>query len=342
MAKSRETFRKKITTPELIEQIDPENKRLMNMFLRNFATKRSPLSTKNYKSDLEIFFVWCVLNLENKKFSKIRKIEFAEFFDFALTELKWSPNRYLRMHSCLSSFSDWIENYLDDEEGYEDFRNLVKKIEKPVKDTVRKKTVLEKEDINKLFEYFEQNNMTQDACLLALLISSGSRAREIGRFKISIIDENNTAFDDLFLETTEEIQVKGRGVNGKQLIRYIRKDTFLPYYKKWLEERNNRLVVSKKEHDYIFINRNGDPGNDSLFRKWVGKWSEVIDKPIYLHSFRHYYTTELLRIGLEQELVQNIIGWESTDMVRIYDDSTAKSRYWKGLEKLKNVVNESA
>ena len=40
-----------------------------------------------------------------------------DFFDFCVTELKWSPNRYAQMHSCLSSFSAWIENYFDDYRG---------------------------------------------------------------------------------------------------------------------------------------------------------------------------------------------------------------------------------
>ena len=165
MAQRRKTFRKVITSPELIEQINPKNKMLMERFLKNFATKRSPNSVVSYRSNLQIFFCWNVENNSNKEFIKIRKIEFADFFDYAVTELKWSANRFHQMHSCLSSFSAWIENYFDDVEEYKDFRNLLPKIEKPVKENVRKKTVLQKEDIDKLFEYFENNNMMQDACL---------------------------------------------------------------------------------------------------------------------------------------------------------------------------------
>ena len=42
--KKRLTFRKVITSPELIEQINPENQKLVNRFLKNFSTKRSPKS----------------------------------------------------------------------------------------------------------------------------------------------------------------------------------------------------------------------------------------------------------------------------------------------------------
>ena len=46
---ARETYRKKITTPELIAQINPENQKLIDRFLKNFATKSSPNSVVNYR-----------------------------------------------------------------------------------------------------------------------------------------------------------------------------------------------------------------------------------------------------------------------------------------------------
>ena len=161
MAKGRKTFRKVITSPELIEQINPKNKKLVDRFLKNFATKRSPNSVVSYRSNLNIFFCWNVEQNDNKFFIDIRKIELMDFFDFCVTELKWSPNRYAQCHSCLSSFSAWIENYFD--EDYPLFRNLLPKIEKPVKENVREKTVLQKEDIDKLFKHFEEHDMLQDA-----------------------------------------------------------------------------------------------------------------------------------------------------------------------------------
>ena len=72
----------------------------------------------------------------------------------------------------------------------------------------------------------------------------------------------------------------------------------------------------------------------------IKRWNEVVDKPFYLHSIRHYYTTNLLAIGLEQELVQEIVGWTSADMVKIYNDATAKDREWKGLAKLKQSLEQ--
>ena len=51
--KKRLTFRKVITSSELIEQINPENQKLVDRFLKNFSTKRSP---KSKKSSISNFF----------------------------------------------------------------------------------------------------------------------------------------------------------------------------------------------------------------------------------------------------------------------------------------------
>ena len=339
MAKGRKTFRKVITSPELIEQINPKNKMLADRFLKNFATKRSPNSVVSYRSNLNIFFCWNVEHNDNKFFIDIRKIELMDFFDFCVTELKWSPNRYAQMHSCLSSFSAWIENYFDDD--YPLFRNLLSKIEKPVKENVREKTVLQKEDINKLFEYFEKNNMTQDACLLALAISCGARISELASFTTDLIDENNVVFDGLFLETTKKIKTKGRGVNGKMLTKYILKDMFLPHYKKWLEVRKEIMKENNKDHDFIFITKEGNPANADRLRDWMSKWSDVVGQPCYPHNFRHYHISFLKKLELEDDFIVYLTGWsESTghSMVAVYNDLTAKDRKWKNLDKLKAAL----
>lgn len=339
MSKGRKTFRKVITSNNLIEQINPENKKLVEKFLKNFATKHPESSVINYRSNLNIFMCWNVENNENMLFTKLKKRDFMEFFDFGVEELKWGSNRFHQIHSCLSSFSTWIENFYDD--VYENYRNLLPKIEKPFKEPVRKKSIFTKKELDNLMDILGKDNRIQEQCLLALLMSSGSRASELARFTTTIIDENNTAFDDLFLETTEEIRTKGRGVNGKMLIRYILKDTFLPYYKKWLPIREQIMKENNQNHNYIFITHNGEPASVSTFRTWVERWNDYLDKPFYLHSIRHFYCTMLLEIGLEPELVQEIIGWSSADMVSIYNDNTAKQRNWKGLAKLKDALNRN-
>jgi site-specific recombinase XerD len=342
MARSRKTFRKVITSESLIEQINPENKKLMEKFLKNFATKRSPNSVTVYKSTLQIFLTWNLLENDNKRFVDIRKIEISDFFDYAVTELHWNSNRFATAHSCLSSFSTWIENYYDDVEGYEHFRNLLPKIEKPVKENIREKTVLKQEDIDNLIKHLETDGKLQDLCLLSLAISCGARVSELARFTTDLIDENNTVFDGLFLETTKKIATKGRGVNGKMLTKYILKDQFLPYYKKWLPIREQVMKENNQEHNFIFITKDGKPANSDRLRDWISTWGDIIGRPSYPHLYRHRNISMLRENLVDDDLIVYLTGWaegSGHNMIAIYDDAEIKDKKFECLDNLRNLFN---
>lgn len=336
----RTTFKKTITSPELIEQINPQNQKLVDRFLKNFRTKRSSKSADSYESNYNIFFCWNLLYNNNKSFIDIKKLEMMDFFDFAVTELKWSPNRYAQVWSSLSVFSDFIENVLD--ELYPNFRNIVKKIDKPCKEPVRKKSIFTQNELDDLMNWLDEKELWQEKCLLSLMMSSGSRISELNRFNVDIIDLNNTAFDGLFLETTEEMQVKGRGVSGKKILRYIIKDMFVPHYLKWLPIREEIMKANNQEHNCLFIKRDGTPAQVTTLRSWMEKWDEFLNKPFYAHSLRHYWCTTCISMGLDKALVQELQNWQSDSMIRIYDDATAKDKKWKGLDSFKaNLVGNT-
>jgi len=340
MGKGRETFRKVITSPELIEQINPKNKQLADRFLKNLSTKRSPKTIEVYRSNLNIFFCWNLENNDNEFYIDIKKYILMDFFDFCATELKWSSNRYAQMHSCLSSFSTWIENIYD--EKYPTFRNLLPKIEKLPKETVRKKSVFTKDELDVLMEWLGENGYIDEQCLLALIMASGARVSELLRFTTDLIDENHTAFEGLFLETTDEMQVKGRGVNGKHIERYIIKDLFLPYYKKWMPIREQIMKENGENHNSIFIKQDGSPATLSSIRARMEKWDKVLSKHWYPHAGRHFWTTYLSSIGLEKELIQELQKWSSDSLVDLYNDATAKDRKWKNLDKLKMALEDNS
>jgi len=339
---ARKTFRKIITSPELINKINPDNKQLVDRFIRNFNTKRSDGSVTSYVSNYNIFFVWNLLYNDNKFFIDIKKSELMDFFDFGATDLKWSPNRYSQMWSSLSSLSNYIENILD--EKYPDFRNIVKKIEKLPKNAVREKSIFSKLELDSLSVWLNEKGLIQEICLLKLIMSSGARASELLRFTTDLIDINNVAFEDLFLETTKEMQVKGRGKTGKKIYRYIIKDLFVNDYLKWLEQREIIMKDHNQDHTFVFVKKDGTPAKLTTIRSWMEKWETFLmdryGKTWYPHAGRHFWTTYLLGIGLEEKFVQELQSWSTSDMVSIYNDMTAKDRKWKGLDKLKNRLNK--
>jgi site-specific recombinase XerD len=335
---ARKTFRKQITSPELIDQISPENKKLMKMFLKNKNAKCSDDTMTGYESDLNIYFCYNLLENDNKFFIKTKKIELSDFFDYGLMELKWSSNRYSRMRSLLSSFSDFIVNYLD--EDYSDFKNLINMaVPKVAKVPVRKKTVLLPEQVYELRNKLIEKGKLQQATYLMLLASSGSRIKESLRIKIDMIDENHTAFGDLFLETTDEIKTKGHGKNGTMMSRFIIKDVFLPIYEKWLPIREEIMIKNNKNHNSMFIKSNGEPVKETTVRSWVSQWEKILGLDLYPHCFRHFMVSDLTRKGCSSDFIVAVLKWKTASMYNIYNDLEDKDRQWKDIDKLKAALN---
>ena len=339
----RKTFRKVITSEETWNEISKKNKKLIERFLKEKKTRCSEKTIKNYDSDLHIFFTWNYEENDDKYFIDIKKLDFADFFSYCVSELKWGSARFARMRSCLSSLSEFIIKFYDEE--YPTYRNIIlKSIEAMPKEPRRKKTVMTEEQVNKLLNYLTENERYQEACLFALAISSGARKSELLRFDINLIDENNTAFDGLFIETKDKIVCKGRGREGKLLYKYIVKDIFLPYYNRWIEKRKEIMEKNGvEEHNKMFIKSNGQPiSGIETIDYWKDSWSKILGVDFYFHSARHYLCTLLSKIGLEQDLIIEIYGWSSGgEMYKIYNDLTAKDRQWKGTSKLKDALENN-
>lgn len=216
---ARSTVYNTITTPEKIAQINSENTYLKKEFLDYLkSVDRSDGTIKQYASDLDIFFCWNLDMNNNKEFIKITKREFAKFQSHALNEWKWSSNRIRRVKSALSSLSNFIENIMDEEEGYENYRSVIRKIESPVKEAAREKTVFEAEELQKLLDHLVEKGKYRQACMLALAMYSGRRKAELPRFKVEYFNDENVIFGSLY-KTPEKVKTKGRGSKGNKQLR---------------------------------------------------------------------------------------------------------------------------
>jgi len=305
----------------------------MRRFLKEKGVRCSPKTIVVYESNMLIFLTWNLLYNDNKFFVDIKKLEFSDFFSFAVDELKVGSSKLNNMRSVLSSFSNFIEKFFD--EDYPDFRNVILRVvESAPKDERREKSILSDKQVEKLLQHLKKTD-SQKACWLALAVTSGCRFSELLRFEIDHIDENRTAFGDLFLETTRQIKTKGRGKAGKLLYKYILKDKFLPFYNKWLKERSKILKEKNINHNFLFIKKNGDPATTATIRGWVAGFEKYLKVPFYTHALRHYLTTLLSKKNIPQILIKEIFGWSSVIMVELYDDTTAKDREYPELENLK-------
>ena len=314
----RATVRNNITSEAKIKAIDKQNAILKRDYLDYLTSiDRADSTIENYSNDLDIFFCWNLDENENKAFVNITKREFVRFQSHALNEWNWSSNRIRRVKSVLSSLSNYIENILDEEPEYKGYRNIVSKIESPVKVEVREKTVLEDEQVEWLLDKLIETEQYEKACMLALAAYSGRRKAELPQFKVSYFDDENIVFGSLY-KTPEKLKTKGRGKAGKMLYAYVLAQPFKPYFDKWMEYRKEQGI----ESEWLFPLKedNTQMMKKSSLDSWAEVFSRLLKIPFYFHSLRHYFTTSLAKANLPDGVIQSIVGWTSLEMVKIYKD----------------------
>jgi integrase len=315
---ARKTEQHSIVLPELWNKVLKDNKILLDEFLDYCRGKdMSPATIKGYKNDIEICWVWNLQHNDNIFFIDFTKRSILKYQNWLINTQNLSSNRVRRLKAALSSMSNYIESMLDD--LYPNYRNIVNKVPAPVKQEVREKTVLSDEQVDKLLQYLVDNGKYQQACALALAVSSGSRKSELLRFKVNYFIEENIKYGALY-KTPEKIKTKGRSSKGKMIFRYVLVSKFKPYFDLWMKQREELGI----EGEELFWNkRNGiwKKGDVSLLNSWAITFSSILGLDYYWHSTRHYYTTALCQANIPADVIKDIVGWESTEMVSLYNDT---------------------
>jgi len=330
---ARSTVYNNITNNDKLKLINHENKQLGDDWLEYLQSiDRSPQSIVGYRSDLNIFWVWNYEFNNNKFFTKITKREIAKFQNHAINTWGWSPNRIRRVKSCLSSLSNYIENVLDDEEEFENYRPIIRKIENPNKEVVREKTIIPDEMVDHLLNTLIEKKKYERACAVAIAAYSGMRISELLKMKISYFDDEHFVYDAMW--KTDKIRTKGFGKLGKPLNKFILYGA-KPYIDLWLEERKVKGI----ESEYLFVSKRkiSDDKYEWNARQDISHWAEeftdIIGDDFYFHCMRHYTCTRLHRMNLPSHVIQEFFGWSSSEMLRIYNDLTAEDEFGKYFDK---------
>lgn len=307
-----------ITSDEKLSQVNPENTQLLRDFLDYLrSVQRSETTIHGYENDIQIAWVWCLENNNNKFFVDWTKRNVVAYQNWLLNNNSNSPARIRRLKAALSSLSNFIESVLDDE--YPNFRNIINKVENPVNRPVREKTVWEDEELENLLDKLTERGQYEKACFLALAMYSGRRKAELCRFKVSDFDDANLVCDGALYKSAP-IKTKGRG-GGKMINCYTLANRFKPYLDMWMAKRAELHINS----EWLFPNprKSDEPISISTVNSWSNTFSRLSGKPAYIHSLRHYFTTSLAKAGIPDGVIQSIVAWESSDMVRIYKDIDA-------------------
>ena len=302
---ARKTKMNSITSPELLSQVNKDNQTLLRDFLDYLrAVQRSETTINGYENDIQIAWVWCLQHNDNKFFVDWTKRNVLAYQNWLLNSNENSPARIRRLKAALSSLSNYITSVLDDE--YPTFRNIISKVENPVNQPVREKTVWEDEELDDLLEALTLRKDYEKACYLALAMYSGRRKSELCRFKVSDFSDDNLVCEGALWKSSP-IKTKGRG-GGKFIPCYTLAKKFRPYLEQWL------FPNKSNPEEYVKI---------TTINSWSNTFSRIAGKPAYIHSLRHYFTTSLAKAGIPDGVIQSIVAWESSDMVRLYTDLDA-------------------
>lgn len=307
-----------ITSPELLRQVNPKNEQLLANFLDYLrSVQRSEMTIAGYENDIQIAWVWCLKNNDNKFFVDWTKRNIVAYQNWLLNNNENSSARIRRLKAALSSLSNYIENVLDDE--FPNFRNIINKVENPVNRPSREKTIWEDKELDSLLEKLIERTDYEKACYLALAMYSGRRKSELCRFKVTDFDNERLVCGGALYKSSP-IKTKGQG-GGKIIPCYTLAKKFKPYFDYWMSYREKCGI----ESEWLFPDKKDleKPVPISTINSWVNTFSRLSGKPAYIHSLRHYFTTSLVRSGIPDNVITQIVGWESADMCKIYTDIEA-------------------
>lgn len=313
---SRKTQMNNITNPELISQINPQNKQLLKDFVDYLhSVQRRETTINGYINDIQIAFVWNLLYNGNIFYCNWTKRQIVRYQNWLLNENKNSPARIKRLKSSLSSLGNYIETVLDDE--YPNFRNIINKIESPVNQPVRDKTILSDDQIKTLLDSLIEKGKYDKACVLALALYSGRRKSELLRFRVSDFTDDKLVCGGA-LYKSDPIETKGSGVSGKQLECFCLAKQFQPYLDLWMKYRNEHEIESK----WLFPDKH-DPSlhmQISTLNSWAKSFSRILGISFYWHAVRHMTVTNFKRAGIPDTVIQQYMGWSDISMVPVYSD----------------------
>lgn len=278
-------------TPELWEQVNKENKRIIDDFLAEYKQRQKSKGTiSGYYNDLRIVMIYILKELGNRSILELKKKDFRGLSLYFSEECKMSAARVNRLKSACNSLLTFCEE--DDDYDYE--VNYSKKVaglpKKPVKDD-EDNFFFTFDEFMKVRDILVERGRLQDAVLWSIGFDSAGRRNELFQIeKHGLLDGNKT-----------NIVI---GKRGKKFCLVYLDDT-KELIRQYLEERGEDNI------DSLWIKGSGDDKQqitgDALYDR-VCSISKILSEVrgeecnIFPHTMRHS-RLECLAQGTDTRLV---------------------------------------
>lgn len=289
LARSRGVYNR-VYTPELWEQVNPENKAILEDFLAEYRQQKKANSTiEAYFQDGRFILIYVLLHHKNKSILEMSKKDFRNMSIWLSEDCNMSANRVNRLKATVNSMLTYCEE--DDEYNYD--VNYAKK----VKGLPRERVKTNDDDFFFTFKEFiavrdrlVEIGDLQTAVLWSLSYDSAGRRNEIYQVKkTGLLDGNKTNIV--------------RGKRGKTFPLVYLNDT-KELIRQYLEERGDDDIES------LWINGHGknkvEVTKDALYNR-ILKCSKILSEirgeevNIFPHSIRHS-RLECLSTGQDERL----------------------------------------
>lgn len=281
----------RIYTPELWEQVNKQNKDILNDFMAEYRQRKKSKGTiDGYFQDLRIVFIYILKNLDNRSILELRKKDFRNLSIWLSEDCEMSANRVNRIKSSVNSMLSFVED--DDEYDYDN--NVAKKVRGLPRERVKDNDddfFFTFDEFIKVRDILVERGRLQDAVLLSIGFDSAGRKNELFQIeKHGLTDGNKT-----------NVVI---GKRGKKFPLVYLDDT-KELIKQYLEERGEDDIPS------LWIKGSGDKKSpitkDSLYDRIVSIskiFSEVRGEEcnIFPHTMRHS-RAECLKQGTDTRLL---------------------------------------
>lgn len=180
-------------TPELWEQVNKENKRILDDFLAEYRQRKMSKGTiAGYHNDLRIIMIYILLELDNRCVLDLKKKDFRGLSLYFTEECEMSAARTNRLKSAINSLLTFCEE--DDDYEYE--INYAKKVKGIPKSRVKDDEddfFFTYEEFIKVRDILVEKEKWQLAVLWSLGFDSAGRKNELFQVeKHGLLDGNKT------------------------------------------------------------------------------------------------------------------------------------------------------
>ena len=205
----------RIYTPELWEQVNKENKMILEDFMAEYRQRKKSKGTiDGYFQDMRIVFIYILKQLDNKSILELRKKDFRNLSIWLSEDCGMSANRVNRIKSAVNSMLSFVED--DDEYDYDN--NVAKKVRGLPRERVKDNDddfFFTFDEFIKTRELLIERGRLQDAVLLSIGFDSAGRKNELFQIEKNGLTETNKTnvvigkrgkkFPLVYLDDTKEL-----------------------------------------------------------------------------------------------------------------------------------------